>query len=163
MLPLLLLPFLSLPPAPPADGPFAALTIYNGTWSVKALHAFSGGTGPDTLENHCTAGQAFYTCEQIVNGSPAALVIFVVAKEPGKFDVDNVLPNGHALSNTDLFVKGDHWTYLTHASAPGQPQYRTENVFHGADSIHFEQFQSTDDGKTWTKTNEGEETRQNPA
>jgi hypothetical protein len=145
-----------------AADPFAPLAVYNGTWSVHAQHPFSGGTGPDRLENHCTHGQAFLSCEQIVNGKPAALVVFTISKEPGKYDVDNIRPNGYASSNTDLLINGDHWTFITHASAPGETRYRTENVFHGPDAIHFEQFQSTDDGKTWTKTNEGDETRVHP-
>ena len=157
MLPLIL--FTLLQPAP--QKPFAALEAYNGTWTVKALHPFSGKEGTvDHLENRCHAGRAFYTCEQVVNGEPAALVIFTLNKEPGKFDVDNVFPNGHCSSNTDLFVKGDHWTYLSHATGEGGKTYRTENVFTGPDHIHFTQFESADQGKTWTETNSGEETRQ---
>src|SRR5665213_2957025 len=94
----------------PASDPFAPLSAYNGTWTVHAQHSFSGKPGPDTLVNHCNRGQAFYTCEQIVNGKPAALVVFTLSVEPGKFDVDNILPNGHASSGTGLIVQGDHWT-----------------------------------------------------
>ena len=36
--------------------------------------------------------------------------------------------------------------------------YRTENYFESKDSIRFEEWSSTD-GTTWTKTNEGHETR----
>ena len=145
-----------------APGPFAPLAVYNGTWIVHAQHSFTGNPGPDTLINRCTTGTAFFTCEQIVNGKPTALVIFTLSKEPGKYDVDNVLPNGYASSNTDLYVAGDHWTFLTRAAKPGDKQYRTENIFKGPDAIHFEQFESTDDAKTWTKTNEGDESRQRP-
>jgi hypothetical protein len=159
MLTLLFIAALAVAPAP---DPFTSLDVYNGTWSVHAQHPFSGGTGPDTLVNHCTHGQAFFSCEQVVNGKPAALVVFTISSEAGKFDVDNIFPNGHASSNTDLLIHGDHWTFLTHAAAPGDKRYRTENVFHGPDAIHFEQFESTDDGKTWTKTNEGDESRLRP-
>jgi len=155
----------------PARNPFAALAVYSGTWTVNAQHPFSGGTGPDTLINRCAAtaappGEAFFTCEQIVNGKAAELVIFTLSKYPGTFGVANVLPNGHASSNTDLIIdpaNSSHWTFVTHESAPGQPRYRTENTFHGPDAIHFEQFQSSDDGKTWMKTNEGDEARQHAA
>ena len=159
MLPFLLLAALAF--APITD-PFAPLNLYNGTWTVRAQHPFSGGSGPDTLVNHCTRSEAFYTCEQIVNGKSAALVIFTASSEPGKFDVDNILPNGHASSDTDLFIHGDHWTFITN-SAPNTPRYRTENVFHGPDKIHFEQFESPDGGKTWNKTNEGDDTRVKPS
>lgn len=148
-------------PTPAAGDVFAPLAVYNGTWTVRAEHPFAGGTGPDTLENHCTHGQAFFACEQIVNGKPAALVVFTVSKEPGKFDVDSILPNGHASSDTDLFVKGDHWTYLNNSDT-GKPRFRTENVFRDRDHIHFEQFESKDEGKTWTQTNQGDEVRVRP-
>src|SRR5882757_8001161 len=101
MLPLLLLLAATLNPSPiSAADPFAALAVYNGTWTVRAQHPFSGGAGPDTLINRCTSGQAFYTCEQVLNGKPTALVIFTVSKDPGKFDVDKITPNGHASSDT---------------------------------------------------------------
>lgn len=163
MLPLLLAVALQTPaPAQPSSpGPFSPLAVYDGAWRVRAQHPFSGGSGPDTLVNHCTTGQAFFTCEQVVNGKPAALVVFTVSKEPGKFDVDNILPNGHASSDTDLFVHGDHWTYINNSDA-GKPRYRTENTFRGPDHIHFEQFESPDGGQTWAKTNEGDEDRIRP-
>jgi len=159
MLPFLLLAALAFAPA---SDPFAPLALYNGTWTVHAQHPFSGAAGPDTLVNHCTHGTAFYSCEQIVNGKPAALVVFTLSSEPGKFDVDNILPNGHASSGTGLIVQGDHWTY-TDKSTDNPHRYRTENTFHGPDSIHFEQFESPDGGKTWNKTNEGDETRVKPS
>jgi hypothetical protein len=146
--------------APTAD-PFAPLELYNGTWTVHAQHSFSGAAGADTLVNRCTRGQAFFSCEQVVNGKPAALVVFTASSEAGKFDVDNILPNGHASSDTDLVINGDHWTFITH-SAPHMPRFRTENTFHGPDNIHFEQFESPDGGKTWNKTNEGDDTRVRP-
>ncbi|MES2391301.1 MAG: hypothetical protein V4555_06660 [Acidobacteriota bacterium] len=137
--------------------PFAALEVYEGTWTVHAAHPFSGGTGPDTLVNHCTRGQAFYSCEQVVNGKPAALVVFTLSKTPGKYDVDSILPNGHASSDTDLMIEGDHWTFLTHG-ANGEASYKTENTFHGRDSIHFVIERSTD-GAHWETVNQGDDTR----
>src|SRR5665213_2514864 len=106
MLPFVLLAVLAVAPAP---DPFAPLALYNGTWTVHAQHSFSGAPGPDTLVNHCTLGTAFYSCEQIVNGKAAALVVFTLSSEPGKFAVDNIFPNGRASSGTDLFIHGDHW------------------------------------------------------
>ncbi len=145
----------------PAPSPFAPLEIYNGTWTVRAQHSFSGNPGPDTLTNHCHVGEAFYTCEQIVNGKPAALLIFTLSSEPGKFDVDSIMPNGHASSDTDLLISGphnEHWTFVTN-SAPKTPSFRVENTFSGPNAIHFEMFSTTDAGKTWTKVNEGDDTR----
>lgn len=161
LFPLILLLLQAAAPVKPAGnpGPFAPLAVYGGVWSVKAEHSFSGGTGPDRLENRCTAHMAFYTCEQVVNGRPSALLVFTLSKEPGKFDVDTILPNGHASSNTDLYIRGEHWTFLSHAEKPGDAVFRVENTFRGTDEIHFEIFRSADDGKTWAKVNEGDDLR----
>ena len=140
------------------------LAAYDGAWSVHAQHSFSGAPGPDTLVNHCHRGQAFFTCEQVVNGKPAALVIFTLSSTPGKFDVDNVLPNGHASSDTDLLISGthnEHWTFLSN-DAPNHPTFRVENTFTDANHIHFEMFSTQDGGKTWTKVNEGDDSRVQP-
>ncbi len=141
-----------------ANDAFAPLRVYDGRWTVHAQHSFSGGSGLDSLVNHCHGDQAFFTCEQVVNGKPAALMVFVPGKEPGKFDVDSITPNGHASSDTDLFVKGEHWTFVTNNDA-GKPTFRVENTFHGRDAIHFEMFSTGDGGATWTKVNEGDTLR----
>jgi len=39
-------------------------------------------------------------------------------------------------------------------------QFRTTNQFHGNDKVEWWSEFSTDDGKTWTKTGEGTETRE---
>lgn len=111
--------------------------------------------------NHCHRGEAFYTCEQVVNGKSVALLIFTVSKTPGKLDVDNVLPNGHASSDTDLFIEGDHWTYVSNDDA-GHARMRVSNTFTGRDHIHFVVSTSADGGKTWTQTAEGDSSRVRP-
>ncbi len=138
---------------PPPDR-FMPLAVYNGTWSIQP----QGAPSPDRVEDHCTAGQSFFTCEQIVNGASVALLVFTPSKNPGEFAVANVLPDGQTVSGTDLVVNGDHWTYIS-KDANGHPHHRTENVFHGRDAIHYEQFTSSDGGQTWTKAGEGEEHR----
>src|SRR5450432_1346662 len=92
------------PPGKSSKEVFAPLSVYDGAWTVTV----DGGTA-DSLVNRCNTGTAFYTCEQVVNGKPVALLIFTAAKEEGKFDVDNVLPNGHASSDTDLIIDGNRW------------------------------------------------------
>jgi hypothetical protein len=129
---------------------FGPLTVYDGAWTVT----IDGGK-PDSLVNRCNAGMAFYTCEQVVNGTPVALLIFTAASKTGKFDVDNVLPNGHASSDTDLIIEGNRWTFLTHGGAGGKLSFKVENTFRGRDTIQFETFSTEDDGKSWKKVGGG--------
>ncbi len=59
----------------------------------------------------------------------------------------------------DLEIDGEHWTYSSKDVENGKTIfYRTTNLFHGPDRIHFELAQSTD-GKQWTVTSKGDEVR----
>lgn len=139
---------------------FAPLRVYEGTWTVVSAHTMAGDGRPDTLVNHCTEGSAFYSCEQIVNGKPLALVVFTATDDVTKFHSQAVLPNGRAVGLADLTVAGDHWTFLNSSTDDSGKQtfYRTDNFFTGRAKIHFEQYESTDN-KTWVKKNEGDEVR----
>jgi hypothetical protein len=139
---------------------FAPLKVYEGTWTIVSAHTMAGEGRPDTLVNHCTEGAAFYTCEQVVNGRPLALIVFIATEDPTKFHTQPVLPNGHAAGISDLTIVGDHWTFLniTTDDSGKQTFYRTENFFTGRDKIHFEQYESVDN-KTWVRKNRGDEVR----
>ena len=156
MIPALLALLLFQAPAPQSS--FAALEVYNGHWTVQAQHSFSGGSGPDALTNTCHADAAFFTCEQVVNGRPGALVVFTPAKTAGEFKVANVMPDGSTSTGTTLTVTGNHWTFLSRDPA-GKPSFRVENSFLTPDHIHFEMSSTADGGVTWTPVNQGDTTR----
>ena len=145
-----------------ASATFAPIKLYEGTWTVVSTHTMAGDGRPDTVVNQCHEGTAFYTCEQIVNGKPLALVIFTATDDPTKFHTQPVLPSGKAVGLSDLTIVGDQWTYSSSGKDEGGKPvfYRTENIFSGRDKIHFEQYKSGD-GKTWVKTNQGDEVRTN--
>ncbi|MGH9595361.1 MAG: hypothetical protein ACRD3K_01050 [Edaphobacter sp.] len=145
-----------------ASAVFAPIKVYDGTWTVVSQHTMAGNGKPDTLVNHCTEQTAFYECEQVVNGKPAALIVFTATDDPTKFHTQAVFPNGRASGRADLTIAGDHWTFLsTDTDGNGKQMfYRTENMFSGRNKIHFEQYESTDN-KTWVKKNEGDEVHAN--
>ena len=136
------------PPAPP----LAALTVYSGSWNVIPAGKPDAAAKPDHLVNHCTMNDAFYTCEQVVNGKSVALVVFVAGDKPGIYATQAIMPNGHAAGGSQLTVAGPHWTFLSSDDA-GKPTFRVENVFTGTDRIHSEQFKAEADG-SWTKVGE---------
>jgi hypothetical protein len=145
----------------PVFGPaFGPMRVYEGTWTVVSAHTMAGEGRPDTIVNHCNEGTAFYTCEQIVNGKPLALIVYTATDDPTKFHTQPVFPSGQAAGRGDLTVAGDHWTFLGSGTDDGGKQvfYRTENYFTGRDKIHFEQYESGDN-KTWVKKNSGDEVR----
>lgn len=145
--------------------PFAPLAVYNGSWKVVAAHPWGGGAAGtvDLLESHCVARTAFFSCEQVINGKPSTLIVYVPGDKPGEFHTKIIYPNGLSANRGDMSISTenrDHWTYIDHGVNDGKPRIsRTENIFSGQDSIHFEEYESTDEGKTWVKTNEGTESR----
>ena len=139
----------------PGPSPLEQLTVYAGSWTVDAPATSSAAAHADHLTNHCHMTDAFYTCEQVVNGKSVALLVFTATDTPGLFHSQVVLPDGHAAGRSDVTISGNHWTYL---SKEGSPQFKVENTFTGRDRIHYEQFQAAPDG-SWTKTGEGNEVR----
>ena len=140
-----------------ATDPYAPLRLYKGTWQVT--QTTPAGKQPDRLVNDCARIGRYFACQQTVNSKPGALVVFIPDAAPGHYHTQIVLPDGAALGPPGMLtIAGDHWTYLGQPDAKGV-RYRTVNVFSGRDRIHFESARSTD-GKTWTVTMAGDETRE---
>lgn len=137
---------------------YAPLRLYQGAWQVTSTPA-PAGKKPDRLVNDCAQVGRYFACQQTVNGKPGALVVFIPDAMQGHYHTQDVLPDGaaHGPPGT-LTIAGDHWTYLGQPNAKGV-RYRIINVFSGRDRIHFEVARSTD-GKTWTVTMAGDETRE---
>jgi len=176
MLHLLLIALLQNPSAAqPAPDPFVSLMVYSGSWTVKTEHPWSGsapGT-PDHLVSKCQHFTQYLACEQTVNGktlSPffQSLLVYTAGTSPGNLHTRFIVPDGQAGARGDLTLDGNHWTYLDKPPA-GLPHCesrsnwsRTENFLLDRDHIRFEEFESSDEGKTWTKTNSGTEERTAP-
>lgn len=139
---------------------FSDIAVYNGAWTVTASKTMAGAGKSDSLVNHCTRSEAYYSCEQVVNGKPMALIVFVPAEAPLTYHTQPILPSGYATGRGDLTISGDHWTFLGKDTEGDKTTwYRTENYFSGKDKIHFEQYESTDSKTTWKMTNSGDEIR----
>ena len=145
-----------------ADDPYAALKLYDGKWLVMPADGPKEGVH---LENHCAKTGLFFACEQMVNGKTVALVIFQpTAKLPSggeEYRSTAVTPESGAPGGWNgLTIEGDRWVYTWDDTEFGKKTlYRNINTFSGPDKIHFE-IQNSDDGKTWKKQKEGDETRQ---
>jgi hypothetical protein len=114
------------------SGPlFAPIKVYEGTWTVVSAHTMAGEGRPDAIVNHCNEGTAFYTCEQVVNGKPLALIVYTATDDPTKIHSQPVLRNGQAVGRGDSTILGDHWTFLGSGkdAAGKETVYRTENLF----------------------------------
>ena len=143
---------------PPGSGSLQALTVYDGSWTVSPRPALGETAKVDHLTNHCHMTDAFYTCEQVVNGKPAALLVFTAGSVPGSYHSTVVLPDGSPGGRPgELTIAGDHWTFLN-KDENGKPTFRVENVIRDHDHIHYEQYKTTAQGG-WELVGQGDEVR----
>jgi len=144
------------------DDPFSDLTIYDGDWTVHASHPWSGapaGTA-EHLRSRCRRFTLYFACEQTLNGKVLALIVYTAGESRGHINTRTIAPNGLAGGRGDLVIEGARWTYLDKPQAGlTGPWSRVENVIVDRDHIRFEEFESADEGKTWTRTNGGTEDR----
>jgi hypothetical protein len=141
------------------DDSYAPLRLYDGAWIVDSSN------GKTTrVENHCARTGLFFACEQVLNGKPAALVVFL---PEGQTDEGQTYRTQALRADASapgpwyrLTIDGARWVYA--AGAEGVKNHplheRTVNQFSGPDHIHFE-VQTSKDGKHWTTTLSGEERR----
>lgn len=138
--------------------PYAPLWLYNGSWRVTRKD-LAPGAKPDELINECALVGKYFVCQQTVNGTAGALLIFIPTAEPGRYYTQNVRPDGLASRRGDLQIEGDVWTYRTTWDQGGTTTYyKTVNTFSGKDRIHFEQLESKNN-KDWHSSNSGDEVR----
>jgi hypothetical protein len=146
-----------------ADAIYAPLWLYEGTWQVTRKSADKGAK-PQQLVNHCALLGKYFACQQTVDGSEGALLIFIPAGKPGHYYTQTVTPEGRATGKADLEISGDHWTFSSRWQRENGKitYYRTTNVFIGKNHIHFEQAESAD-GTQWMQKDSGDEVRSGPA
>ncbi len=108
----------------------------------------------------------FVVCDQDINfgGTPMRdLSVYAFAPKTGHYHFYGISLGEDKPRNTDLEISenGDRWIYVSSNEIKGKTiQFRTTNQFHGKDDVEWWSEFSADDGKTWTKTGEGKETRQ---
>jgi hypothetical protein len=108
----------------------------------------------------------FVTCDQDVHFGDAPmrdLSIYAFDSKTSQFHFYSVTPAGDRphTGSLDISADGAHWVYLGSAEISGKTvQFRTTNEFHWNDQVDWWSEASGDDGKTWTRTASGKETRQ---
>ena len=141
-----------------AHDPYRALKLYDGRWAMTL-----GDGHAIALTNRCSQLARAYVCEQLVDGKPVAMVIYVPAgSESGSATFDTLaVPYGGAAPGpwNKLTIDGDHWEYRSSQTVAGHTSYaRVVNDFDGPDHIRFVQ-QRSSDGTIWTTVASGDEQR----
>jgi hypothetical protein len=145
----------------PASAPFSVHKIYDGAWNVRADHPWGGAAAGATarLDSHCERFTVYFACEQTVNGKPQILIVYTLG-ETGGFYTRTIAPSGLAAARGALEVNGSRWTYLDKPAAGlTGPWSKVENDIVDHDHIRFAEYESADQGMTWTQTNAGLEVR----
>ncbi|MGH9520791.1 MAG: hypothetical protein ACRD2D_14120 [Terriglobales bacterium] len=139
----------------PGD-PYAPLRLYDGTWNATGQR--DGKPVSNHIVNVCKQLGLYFACQQTVDGKVGSLIVFVPTDTPGQYHTQAVLPQGYATGRGDLDIQGERWTYSSKgADDKGKTVYfRTLNVFHGPDHIHYT-LQKSSDGQHWTTDGEGDE------
>jgi hypothetical protein len=149
----------------PVPDPFAPLTIYSGTWTIHAEHPWSGGAPgtADHLVSRCQRFTLYFACEQTVDGKTQFLIVYTAGGAPGKLYTRFIAPDGLAGGRGNLTLNGNRWTYLDKPPVGLKGNWsRVENTIIDHNHIRFEEYESSDEGKSWTKTNSGGEERTAP-
>jgi hypothetical protein len=140
------------------DPVYAPLWLYQGTWHVTPSGR-APGAKPDVLVNQCALVGKYFTCQQTVNGTVSALIVFIPTGQPGHFHNQAIMPSGRAGGLGELEINGDRWVYSNGQLQGGKTKhFRNINVFTGKNKIHYEQSESFDE-KDWKVTASGDEVR----
>lgn len=145
----------------PATG-LDAVGVYAGRWHSEVRHLDTpyskAGIEQASLRNDCWRARAFYACEQVVDGKPMALLVYL--HQTGGHYVTHVVPaDGGAAHDGILLIEGNRWTFPWQFDDHGKTVHeRVVNVFDGSDAIAFRQEYSLD-GVHWKAMATGRETR----
>ena len=136
---------------------------YAGTWKTEIRHLdtpFSkAGSESLTLKNDCWRSGAFLACDQIVDGDPKALLVFMYDAKGDIYASYPITAGSSDVHPGTLIIKGKVWTFPWDATDAGKTtHFRVVNTWSSADSIEFRQEYSSD-GVQWTLMAEGHETR----
>jgi hypothetical protein len=110
--------------------------------------------------------RVFVICDQdiVFGGQPMReLSIYTFTPKDGKYYFYGISLGEEKARNTALEItdNGNRWIYSSTNEIKGKPvQFRTTNQFHGNDNVEWWTEFSADEGKTWTKTGSGKETRE---
>jgi hypothetical protein len=153
-------------PSTAAEDPLWMVAVYNGRWHSEdeSFDTKFSKASKETVEitNTCSASGEFYVCHQQVSkpsGPGSATVIFLWNVKERLFDTYVIDSGGGDAYHGHLTVHGSDYTWAAAKPDPSRPnQWRTLNTFSGPDHIVY-QVQFSSDGKRWTTTRQGNESR----
>jgi len=153
-------------PSAAAEDPLSMVAVYNGRWHSEdeSFDTKFSKASKETVEitNTCSASGEFYVCHQQVSkpsGPASATVVFLWSAQERLFDTYVIDSAGGDAYHGRLTIQGSDYTWGAAKPDPSHPnQWRTLNTFSGPDHIVYK-VQFSSDGKHWTTTRQGNESR----
>ena len=126
---------------------------YAGTWQMQLSHVqtpYSKASSESmTVRNDCWRSEVFYVCDQIIDGSPKALIVFFYNAEEKRYGSFPITASSSTVHPGDVLVDGKTVTFPWQINDNGKTvSMRIVNVFTTADSMEFRQ-EYSEDGTNW--------------
>lgn len=136
---------------------------YAGTWKAELTHLqtpYSKASNETmTIENDCWHSHVFYVCDQIIEGTPKALIVFFYNAEDKHYGSFPITAHSDNLHPGDVLVEGKTIIFPWQINDNGRGIYmRIVNVFKTPDLMEFRQEYSEDDA-TWHIMTKGTQKR----
>ena len=144
--------------AAPADVASAANDVgvfarYAGTWQMQLTKVQTPYSKPSsesmTVKNDCWRSEIFYVCDQIIDGTPKALIVFFHNAEEKRFGSFPLTASSDVVHPGDVLVEGNTITFPWQINDNGKTiSMRIVNTFTTADTMDFRQ-EYSEDGQKW--------------
>lgn len=134
--------------------PVKTFARYAGTWDMQLHRLETPYSKPSnetmTLKNDCWYSEIFYVCDQIIDGTPKALIVFFYNAEEKTFGSFPITAASGTLHPGQVLVDGQTITFPWQINDNGKTvSMRIVNVFKTPDLIEVRQEYSLD-GAKWT-------------
>jgi hypothetical protein len=138
---------------PPSAKDVGVFARYAGTWNMQMTRVQTPYSKPSnetmTVKNDCWRSEIFYVCDQIIDGSPKALIVFFYNAEEKRYGSFPITAASDSVHPGDVLVDGATVTFPWQINDNGKTvSMRIVNTFTTPDTMDFRQ-EYSDDGKTW--------------
>ena len=126
---------------------------YAGTWQMQLTRVqtpYSKASNESmTVRNDCWRSEVFYVCDQIIDGSPKALIVFFCNAEEKRYGSFPITASSSTVHPGDVLVEGGTVTFPWQINDNGKTvSMRIVNIFTTADRMEFRQ-EYSEDGQKW--------------
>jgi hypothetical protein len=126
---------------------------YAGTWQMQLTKVQTPYSKPSsesmTVKNDCWRSEIFYVCDQIIDGTPTALIVFFYNADEKSFGSFPITARSDVVHPGSVLVDGKIVTFPWQINDNGKTiSMRIVNTFTTSDTMGFLQ-EYSEDGQKW--------------